>query len=85
MSCIASMRYRQSAIFGRVGSIDTAPNELVAGLAEGLPSNRAAKTNDLGDAGVDTYITAISEALNTSKEQTLMIMANLDFMDSVAR
>jgi hypothetical protein len=58
---------------------------LVAELAEGLPPGRAAITNAPDESDGDTFITAISAALNTSREQTLTIIANLDFMDSVAR
>jgi hypothetical protein len=76
MNRIASLRYQQGV---------NAPNDLVAELAEGLPPGRTAMTDTLDDAGVGTYITAISAALNTSREQTLTIIANLDFMDSVAR
>ena len=57
----------------------------VAEVAEGLPAGRAAMTSASGEADVDTYITAIGAALNTSREQTLTIIANLDFMDSVAK
>ena len=85
MSCIASMRYQQGDLLGNAGSIDNAPNAWVAELVDGLPPGRAAMTNALDETGVDTYITAISAALNISREQTLTIIANLDFMDSLAR
>jgi hypothetical protein len=67
---------KQADLFGYAGSIAHAAPQV-------LSAEAAARAQD--GAAVGTDIGAIGAALDMSREQTLAIIANLDFMDFLAK